>query len=107
VNLEKDCRGVPATAAPDFIQGHMRTVLAIVFEEKEGAIFSEGALKVAERAQAVLFQPNWKRVFEPQAVVRLSARSRARKETVEPDGLVLCMKGALLREVPWWIIVLP
>jgi hypothetical protein len=47
----------------------MRSELAIVFEGREEAIFSEGALKVVERAQAVLFQPDWKRVFEPQAVV--------------------------------------
>jgi D-apionate oxidoisomerase len=73
-------RGVPAPAARDFILGHMRTELAIVFEEKEGAVFSDGALKAIERAQTVLFQPDWKRVFEPQAVVE-SVRQITSPET--------------------------
>ena len=59
---------MPATAARDFILGHMRTELAIVFEGKEEAIFSEDALKVVLRTRTVLFQPGWNRVFEPHAV---------------------------------------
>lgn len=42
--------------------------LAIVFEEKKGAVFSDGALKAIDRARAVIFQPDWKRVFEPEAI---------------------------------------
>lgn len=61
-------RGVPPTAARDFILGHMRVELAIAFEEKEGAVFSDGALKAIDRAKPVLFQPDWKRVFEPEAI---------------------------------------
>ena len=61
-------RGVPAEAARDFLLGHMRVELAIVFQEKEGAVFSDGALKAIERARGVLFQPDWKRVFEPEAI---------------------------------------
>lgn len=61
-------RGVPAEAARDFILGHMRVELAIVFEEKEGAVFSDGALKAIDRARAQIFQPDWKKVFEPEAV---------------------------------------
>jgi len=61
-------RGVPAAAARDFILGHMRVELAIVFEEKEGAVFSDGALKAIDRAKAVLFQPDWKRVFDQDAI---------------------------------------
>lgn len=61
-------RGVPAQAARDFILGHMRVELAICFQEKEGAVFSDGALKAIDRAKAVLFQPDWKRVFEPDAI---------------------------------------
>lgn len=61
-------RGVPAAAARDFILGHMRVELAIAFEEKEGACFSDGALKAIERAKPVLFQPDWKKVFEPEAI---------------------------------------
>jgi D-apionate oxidoisomerase len=61
-------RGVPFEAARDFLLGHMRVELAIVFQEKEGAVFSDGALKAIERARNVLFQPDWKRVFEPAAI---------------------------------------
>ena len=61
-------RGVPPAAARDFILGHMRVELAIAFEEKEGACFSDGALKAIARAKPVIFQPDWKKVFEPDAI---------------------------------------
>lgn len=61
-------RGVPAEAARDFLLGHMRVELAIVFQEKEGAVFSDGALKAIERARNVIFKSDWKRVFEPEAI---------------------------------------
>jgi hypothetical protein len=61
-------RGVPAAAARDFLLGHMRVELAIVFQEKEGAVFSDGALKAIERAKPVLFQPDWKRVFDNESI---------------------------------------
>ncbi len=61
-------RGVPAQAARDFILGHMRVELAIVFQEKEGAVFSDGALKAIDRAKSALFRPDWKNVFEPEAI---------------------------------------
>lgn len=61
-------RGCPPEAARDFILGHMRVELAIVFQEKEGAVFSDGALKAIARAKPVIFQPDWKRVYEPEAI---------------------------------------
>jgi hypothetical protein len=61
-------RGVPRAAARDFILGHMRVELAICFQEKEGAVFSDGAIKAINRAKPVLFQPDWRRVFEPGAI---------------------------------------
>jgi hypothetical protein len=61
-------RGVPPEAARDFILGHMRVELAIVFQEKEGAVFSDGALKAIERARPQIFQPDWKKVFDPEAL---------------------------------------
>jgi hypothetical protein len=60
--------GVPAEAARDFILGHMRVELAIVFQEKEGAVFSDGALKAIERARSQIFRPDWKKVFDPDVV---------------------------------------
>lgn len=61
-------RGVPEAAARDFILGHMRVELAIAFQEKEGACFSDGALKAIDRAKPVIFQPDWKKVFDPEAI---------------------------------------
>lgn len=54
-------------AARDFLLGHLRIELAIVFEEIP-VPFSDGARKAIERAKAALFRPDWKKVFEPEAV---------------------------------------
>ena len=47
---------------------HLRVELAIVFQEKKGAVFSDGALKAIDAALPVLFRPDWKRVFDPTAI---------------------------------------
>lgn len=57
-------RGVPEAAARDFVLGHLKVELGIVFRLFPGATFSDGALKAIEDAKRVLFQPDWKRVFE-------------------------------------------
>ncbi|HEX4807358.1 MAG TPA: phosphogluconate dehydrogenase C-terminal domain-containing protein [Bryobacteraceae bacterium] len=62
-------RGVPAEAARDFVLGHLKVELGIVFELFEGARFSDGALQAIATAKQRLFQPDWKRVFEPEAVM--------------------------------------
>ncbi len=59
-------RGVPKEAARDFLLGHMRVELAIIFQEKEGAVFSDGALKAIDAAMPKLFRPDWRKVFEPE-----------------------------------------
>jgi hypothetical protein len=51
--------GVPKEAAEDFVMGHIRTELAIVFGYA-GFPFSDGALLAIEKAQSQIFQPNWK-----------------------------------------------
>jgi pyrroline-5-carboxylate reductase len=61
-------RGVPAEAARDFVLGHLRVELAIVFQEKKGAVFSDGALKAIDAAMPALFRPDWRKVFEPDAI---------------------------------------
>jgi hypothetical protein len=60
-------RGVPRAAARDFLLGHLNIELAIVFEEI-GAPFSDGAKKAIEKAKTQIFRPDWKKVFEPEAV---------------------------------------
>jgi hypothetical protein len=63
-------RGVPPQAARDFLMGHMKIELAIVLEMMEGAVFSDGALKAIEQAKQSLFKPDWKKVFEPDAIMQ-------------------------------------
>lgn len=60
-------RGVPADAAEAFIFGHIKIALAIVFGKVDSP-FSDGALKAIARAKTEIFQPDWKRVFEPAAL---------------------------------------
>ena len=62
--------GVPEEAARDFVLGHMKVELGIVFRLFEGATFSDGALKAIDEAKRSLFQPDWKKVFERQAWMR-------------------------------------
>jgi hypothetical protein len=59
--------GVPQEAARDFVLGHLKVELGIVFRLFEGATFSDGALKAIDEAKRSLFQPDWKKVFERDA----------------------------------------
>ncbi len=61
-------RGVPEAAARDFLLGHLKVELGIVFRLFEGATFSDGALKAIAEAKKSLFRPDWKSVFEPEAI---------------------------------------
>jgi hypothetical protein len=61
--------GVPEAAARDFLLGHLKVELGIVFQLFEGATFSDGALKAIDEAKRTLFQPDWKRVFSPDAIM--------------------------------------
>jgi D-apionate oxidoisomerase len=60
-------RGVPPAAARAFLMGHINIQLAITFGEID-ARYSDGALKMLAEAQSALFKPDWKKVFEPEAV---------------------------------------
>jgi hypothetical protein len=59
-------RGVPEAAARDFLLGHLKVELGIVFRLFPGATFSDGALMAIDDAKRVLFQPDWKRVFDKE-----------------------------------------
>src|SRR5712692_10271401 len=61
--------GVPEAAARDFLLGHLKVELGIVFQLFEGATFSDGALKAIDEAKRTLFQPDWKKVFEREAIL--------------------------------------
>jgi len=60
--------GVPEAAARDFLLGHLKVELGIVFRLFPGATFSDGALKAIDKAKRSLFQPDWKKVFDPESI---------------------------------------
>ena len=55
--------GVPEAAARDFILGHLRIQIAVLFKETNGT-FSDAAYKISKRANPILFKENWKKIFE-------------------------------------------
>jgi ketol-acid reductoisomerase len=61
-------RGVPREVAYDFAMGHMRVNLGILFNYIDAEI-SEGAKLALKRARSEIFQPDWKKVFEPENVI--------------------------------------
>lgn len=61
-------RGVPREVAHDFILGHLNVELAIIFDQLPGVRMSDAANRAVERAKAQIFAPDWKKVFEPEAI---------------------------------------
>lgn len=62
--------GVPEQAAWDFVLGHIRIELAIIFGYA-GFPFSDGAKLAIEKAQSRIFRPDWKRnVLSIEAIQR-------------------------------------
>jgi hypothetical protein len=62
--------GVPQQAAIDFILGHLKVEIGIVFDLFAGAKFSDGALAAIDDAKREIFQPDWKKVFGKEALDR-------------------------------------
>jgi len=62
-------RGVPPEAARDFLLGHMKVNIGILFGYVD-AQFSDGAKLAVERAKQRILQPDWKEVFEPENVMK-------------------------------------
>lgn len=61
-------RGVPKEVAHDFILGHLNVELAILFDQMPGVRMSDAANRAVERAKKEIFAPDWKKVFEPEAI---------------------------------------
>ena len=55
--------GVPEAAARDFVLGHLRIQIAVLFKEVNGT-FSDAAYKISKRAKPILFREGWQRIFE-------------------------------------------
>ena len=62
-------RGVPKDAARAFLLGHMNILSAVIFDEIEGA-FSDACYKAIKYGKPDLIRPDWKKVFEPDAIAR-------------------------------------
>lgn len=61
-------RGVPAAAARDFLLGHLRIQLAVLFDELPGAVFSDAANKALQRGLKEFIKDDWRKIFEPENV---------------------------------------
>ena len=55
--------GIPEQAVRDFLFGHIRTTVAIVFDFA-GAPVSDGAKLAVSEAKKQLFQPDWKKIMQ-------------------------------------------
>ncbi len=60
-------RGVPREAAEDFMYGHIKVVLGIVFG-RVGFPLSDGAKLIAGYGRDRMFNPNWKELFDLSSV---------------------------------------
>ena len=58
-------RGVPYDAARDFLLGHLRIQMAVLFNELPGAVFSDAANKALQRGLKEFIKEDWRKVFEP------------------------------------------
>ena len=56
-------QGVPEAAARDFVLGHLRIQIAVLFKEVNGT-FSDAAYKISKRAKPILFREGWQKIFE-------------------------------------------
>jgi D-apionate oxidoisomerase len=59
--------GVPEAAARDFVLGHLRIQIAVLFKEVNGT-FSDAAYKISKRAKPILFRENWQKIFEMEDI---------------------------------------
>ncbi|MEO5590986.1 MAG: phosphogluconate dehydrogenase C-terminal domain-containing protein [Chitinophagaceae bacterium] len=59
--------GVPEAAARDFVLGHLRIQIAVLFKEVNGT-FSDAAYKISKRAKPILFKDDWKKIFEMEDI---------------------------------------
>ncbi len=62
-------RGVPPAAARDFLLGHINIDIAILFGFLN-AQFSDGAKLAVKRGMEQIIQPDWKKVFEPDNIMK-------------------------------------
>lgn len=59
--------GVPEAAARDFVLGHLRIQIAVLFKEVNGT-FSDAAYKISKRAMPILFRDDWEKIFDMEDI---------------------------------------
>jgi hypothetical protein len=62
-------KGVPGDAARDFLLGHLRIQMAVLFNELPGAVFSDAANKALQRGLKEFIRDDWKKVFDDDNVI--------------------------------------
>jgi hypothetical protein len=62
-------RGVPPEAARDFLLGHLRIQMAVLFNELPGAVFSDAANKALARGLKEFIRDDWKKILEPDNIM--------------------------------------
>lgn len=55
--------GIPEPTVRDFVLGHLRIQIAVLFKEVNGT-FSDAAYKISKRAKPIIFKDEWKKIFE-------------------------------------------
>ncbi len=74
-------QGVPPEVARAFAMGHMNVNIGILFGYIDAQL-SDGAKLAIERGKESIFQPDWKKVFEPENVMsEVKAITEGRKPT--------------------------
>jgi D-apionate oxidoisomerase len=61
-------QGVPAEAARDFLLGHLKIQMAVLFDMIPGAVFSDAANKALQRGLKEFIREDWQKVFEEENV---------------------------------------
>ena len=62
-------QGVPPDAARDFLMGHIHVNIGIIFGFVDRQV-SDGAKMAAKRGMEKLFKPDWKKIFQPENVLK-------------------------------------
>ncbi|NLN30810.1 MAG: NAD(P)-binding domain-containing protein [Bacteroidales bacterium] len=61
-------KGVPANAARDFLLGHLRMQMAVLFDELPGAVFSDATNKALRIGLDEIISEDWREIFDSESI---------------------------------------
>ncbi|HOF20862.1 MAG TPA: phosphogluconate dehydrogenase C-terminal domain-containing protein [Bacteroidales bacterium] len=61
-------KGVPAEAARDFLLGHLRMQMAVLFDELPGAVFSDSTNKALQIGLEEIISEDWRDIFDSENI---------------------------------------